>query len=121
MAGISRHFLLYISRQNAPEFEVHDLSVFAHDLLAVLDFIPFEDEGYVVFYSPPGASRALTRYDLHERTLDHIEFAADHRLIGCNNYIPEKQRVLRLFSSWAWRVDYWLVLTRQRADPHTNH
>jgi len=88
-------FMLYISRKNVASYEIHDLGQYSQDLVFSLDFVPFDDLGYVAFYSPIGAARALNRYDINAGTLDLIQFPESYDLVGCNFSNPAV-RQLRL-------------------------
>jgi len=90
------NFLLYVSQKNADIYDTYDLTEHSQHIIASIDFVPYDEEGYVVFFSPNGASRALTRYELATGNLDLMQFPEDYDLVGCNRYSAVNQRELRL-------------------------
>lgn len=89
------NFRLYISRLNSQTYEVYDLSRYSQYLVFVIDFIVFEELGYAIMYSPVGASRTLTRFNLSTQSLENVGFPSNYRLVGCNRYTAVTQRRLR--------------------------
>lgn len=88
-------FVLYRSIKNAGTFDVYRLEDYAEHLIFITDFIPLDAEGYVVFFSPPGASRALARYDLNTGQFDIVQFPEGYDLVACNRYTAVTQHTLR--------------------------
>ena len=89
------HFRLYVSRLNSSTYEVYDLSDYSEHIIFAIDYILFDELGYAVMYSPPGASRTLARYDLNSQSLETVDFPDRYRLVGCNNYTGVNQLRLR--------------------------
>jgi hypothetical protein len=77
-------FKLYISRKNIASYEAYDLGQYSQDLVFSLDFVPFDELGYIIFYSPIGSGRMLNRYNINAGTLQLIQFPENYDLVGCN-------------------------------------
>ena len=89
------HHKLYVSPTNQDRYETYDLSGDGKYLVFVEDFVPFEDQGYVMLFSPPGASVTLTRYDLKTHTLEIMDFPPEYRLAHCNRPLGQRQSRVR--------------------------
>ncbi|QPC82041.1 hypothetical protein G4Y79_20485 [Phototrophicus methaneseepsis] len=89
------NYRLYMSPINTEHYDVYDLSAYSEYLIFVTDFIPIDNEKFVVFFSPSGASQALTRYDLVSQTIEVMDFPVEYELLGCNRYTSTQQTTLR--------------------------
>jgi hypothetical protein len=88
-------FKLYISRKNVASYETYNLGQYKQGIALATDFAPFDELGYIVFYSPIGASRTLSRYDIDTGTLELMQFPDGFDLIGCNWTLGVRQLKLR--------------------------
>ncbi len=87
---------LYVSAPDQASYDTYDLSSRSDFLLYGTDFVPFDTEGYVAFFSILGGlSNYLTRYTLSTGDMQTAEFPAGYRLTMCNQYISVRQRELR--------------------------
>jgi hypothetical protein len=90
------HRKLYASQPNQSTYTTYDLSGYSDYLGFGTDFVPFDTEGYIIFFSSFGGfSNQLIRYDVVTGQIQEIVFPDAHRLIACNRYSALKQRVLK--------------------------
>jgi hypothetical protein len=90
------HRKLYISQGNQGIYLILDLSNYATQLGFNTDFIPFDSEGYIIFFTSfGGLANHIMRYSINTGTLEEVIFPSGYRLVGCNPNTAVEQRTLR--------------------------
>lgn len=78
---------LYVSAANGVEYIEYDLSIIKNYLGYNLDFVPFDDDHSVVFFSSTGAfSSTLLRYNLTTQQISEFDPPSNENFVGCNRY-----------------------------------
>ncbi|MEO1163756.1 MAG: hypothetical protein AAFV98_08245 [Chloroflexota bacterium] len=77
-------------------YRTYDLTEYVWDVIPIVhDIEVFLDLNYVIFFSPPGGRRTLSRYNLETQSLELFEFPYGYDLIRCNWYTPTIQQTRR--------------------------